>query len=86
MQSDPTQQPPTQLERAYPAPQQATRPTPAVEAEPVHVPFVALREAAQEAAEAADQYAAARTRWLNAQAGLAEAQDRVQRAREAHGI
>lgn len=59
---------------------------PATASEPVAKAFEALSMAAAEAGQASDQFEVARQRWTSAQAQLAEANDRVNRSREASGI
>ena len=54
--------------------------------EPPGSAFSALAEASKLAAEASETFPAARQRWVDAQAQLAEATDRVNRAREGMGI
>lgn len=61
-------------------------PAPKVAQEMPGSAFVNLAEAAREAAEASEMYMEARRRWTNAQANLAEANDRVAKSRESVGI
>lgn len=55
-------------------------------AETVGDTFKALAQAAEECELASQMFLEARTRWTNAQAQLAEAQDRIARSREQMGV
>lgn len=61
-------------------------PSKAMPAETPGSAYGAMSDAAKEAADASEQFIAARNRWNNAQAQLAEASDRVGRSRESLGI
>lgn len=63
----------------YPAPAPPPNSQPAATAP---VAYLQLRDATQEAAEAADEFVAARQRWVAALARVSEAENEVKRARE----
>jgi hypothetical protein len=48
--------------------------------------YLSLRAAAEEAAQAGAGFLASRARWQAAQAGLAEANERVKRAHDANSV
>jgi hypothetical protein len=70
---------------ATPSPYANPTQSKAMPQETVEDAYLALRQAAEEAAQAGAQFLASRGRWQAAQAQLAEANTRVEKARDSAG-